>query len=127
MKYRLIVLLLGLSCGTAWALAAAADITGTWAFSVDTGGPKPFSHTFVFKQEGEKLTGTHTGPIAGEHEVTGTVKGNKAAFSYTVTSNKGTLIATFTGTIASSTKMTGTVEYSTAPPAKWTATKTTKK
>ena len=58
MKYQLlIVVLLGLALGTAGASPSAANISGTWVFSVSLeGGPQNVPMTFVFKQEGEKLS-----------------------------------------------------------------------
>ena len=38
--------------------SGSADISGTWNFSVDLDGGGHGDPTFVFKQEGEKLTGT---------------------------------------------------------------------
>ncbi len=60
----------------------AADITGTWSFEVvtDAGSGTP---KFVFKQEGEKLTGTYSGQL-GEAKVTGTVKGQEVTFSFDI-------------------------------------------
>src|SRR2546426_8877454 len=50
----LIVVLLGLSLGTAGAWDSGADISGTWAFSVDTNKSKwPVNLTFIFKQHTE--------------------------------------------------------------------------
>jgi len=50
----LIVVLLGLSLGTAGAWDGAPDISGTWVFSVDTDKSKlPVNLTFVFKQEAD--------------------------------------------------------------------------
>ena len=82
MKYQLLIIfLLGLSLGTAGAGARAADISGRWAFSVNLeGGPQNVPMTFVFKQEGEKLSGTQSGG-SGEQKVTGTVRGDKVVFS----------------------------------------------
>lgn len=126
MKYRLLILiLLGLSLGAAGAFARAADISGTWTFSVDVAS-EPVSQTFVFKQHGETLTGTYSGGL-GEHKVTGTVKGDKATFSSVGTAKGQAIEVSYTGTIQSPTKMTGTVEYRGGPHGKWTATKTTKK
>ena len=45
----------------------------------------PINTTFVFKQEGEKLSGTYSVHFAGEHQVTGTVKGDKVVFGFEVT------------------------------------------
>src|SRR5262245_41002706 len=102
--------------------SSAADISGTWNFSVDLEEGGHGDPVFVFKQEGEKLTGTYSGPV-GEHNVTGTVKGDKAVFGFEFTREGETFKATYTGTIESPTKMTGTVEFSGGPKGKWTATK----
>ena len=82
-----------------------ADVTGTWLFQVETsvGSGTP---TFVFKQEGEKLTGHYKG-ILGESNLTGTVKGNAITFSFNfnVEGMQGTV--TYTGTVEKDT-MKGT-------------------
>jgi hypothetical protein len=119
----LIIVLLSLALGTAGAWASATDISGTWAFSVNLeGGPQNVPLTFVFKQEGEKLTGTQSGG-SSEPKVTGTVKGNKVVFSVEGKNRSGEPYKnTFTGTIESPTKMTGTCEFPKGP-GKWTATK----
>ncbi len=51
-----ILLTFCLLCASAW----VHDITGKWEFNVqlDAGSGSP---TFVFKQSGEKLTGTYNG------------------------------------------------------------------
>ena len=56
----------------------AHDISGSWEFSVDTAAGSG-SPSFVFKQDGEKLTGTYTG-LFGKADLTGTVKGDQTRF-----------------------------------------------
>jgi hypothetical protein len=102
--------------------SGAADISGTWIFSVDLDNGGHGDPTFVFKQEGEKLTGTYNGPL-GEYKVAGTVTGPKAVFGFDFTVDGETGKAAYTGTLESPTKMTGTVEFSNGPRGKWTATK----
>jgi hypothetical protein len=124
MKYLLlIVVLLGLTLLPGSSEASAADVSGTWAFSISLdGGPQNFPMTYVFKQEGEKLTGTQTGG-SGEPKITGTVKGNKVAFNVEGKNRSGEPYKNaFTGTIESPTKMTGACEFPKGP-GKWTATK----
>jgi hypothetical protein len=126
MKYQLLIIfLLGLSLGTAWAGANATDISGTWTFSIsmeDPSGPQNAASTFVFEQKGEKLTGAQSAG-SGELKVTGTVKGNKVEFGVEGKSRSGEPFKnTFTGTIESPTKMSGAVKFIKGP-AKWTATK----
>src|SRR5262245_11150362 len=90
--------------------SAAADISGTWNFSVDLDGGGHGEPTFVFKQEGEKLTGTYNGPL-GEYKVTGTVTGDKAVFGFDFKNTDLAGKAKYTATIESPTKMKGTVEF----------------
>ncbi len=126
MKYQLlIVVLLGLALPNHGAGIGAANISGTWGCSIEMGEPKPTNVTFVFKQEGEKLSGAYTNPKGAEFPVTGTVKGDRAVFSYELSASKQTMTVRYTGTIASPTKMTGAVEWigGGVPPGKWTATK----
>jgi hypothetical protein len=124
MKYQLlIILLLGLSLVATGAGAGAADISGTWAFSVSLdGGPQNFPMTFVFKQQGEKLTGSQSSGT-GEPKVTGVVKGNKVEFSVEGKNRSGEPYKnTFTGAIESPAKMSGACEFPKGP-GKWIATK----
>src|SRR5215510_6986536 len=106
----LIVLSLGLALGTVDARIGAGDISGTWSCSIDQKDEDgPMTVTFVLKQEGEKLTGTYSDSF-NRHEVTGTVNGNKAVFSFEIkpppnSKKTGSLTATFNGTIESPTKM----------------------
>ena len=105
--------------------SSAADISGTWNFSVDLDGGGHGDPIFVFKQEGEKLTGTYSGPL-GEYKVTGTVTGAKAVFGFDFKNDDMAGKATYTATIESPTKMTGTVEFKDnggGERGKWTATK----
>lgn len=91
----------------------AADLTGTWLFSVDldTGGRG--TPTFVFVQKGETLTGTYKGPL-GNRAVTGKATGEEAVFSFEFTQNGQALKATYTARIESTAKMSGKVVFTTA-------------
>lgn len=86
---------------------AKFDVTGTWTFDVQTdqGGGSP---TFVFKQEGEKLTGKYTGTF-GSADVTGTVKGADINFSFSADAQGFTVVSNYKGTIESNTSMKGTL------------------
>ena len=83
---------------------------------------KSWRPDLVFKQEGDKLTGTYDGPL-GHHNVTGAVEGAKAVFGFDFTYDGEKEKVTYTGNIESPTKMTGTVEFSNGQRGKWTATK----
>jgi hypothetical protein len=112
--------------GASGSMPGAPDLSGTWIFSVDLESGGHGDPTFIFKQEGDKLTGTYKGPL-GEQKVTGTVKDDQAVFGFEVTSNGEPVKVTYTGTIESATRMTGSVEFSSAQRGnqrgKWTATK----
>ena len=114
-------LIAALPIGTGYT-SGAADISGTWKFSVDLEDGGHGDPTFVFKQEDGKLTGTYDGPL-GQYKVTGSVEGAKAVFGFDFTIDGEASKATYTGNIESSTKMTGTVEFRNGPRGKWTATK----
>jgi hypothetical protein len=99
----------------------AHDITGKWEFNVqtDAGGGTP---SFVFKQTGEKLTGTYTG-LFGTAELTGTVKGEAVEFSFeaAIQDQKGKV--TYKGKIENATTMKGDVEFAGLGKGTWTGTK----
>jgi len=78
---------------------ARLDVTGTWAFQVETSGGSG-TPTMTFKQDGEKLTGHYSGQL-GEAPLTGTVKGNTAEKD----SMKGTVkLGDFDGTFTAKKK-----------------------
>ncbi len=88
MKTRILLLLLGVTL-------AAADVTGKWTAKVP-GRNGDQETTFTFKQEGEKLTGTVTGPRGDRPIADGSVKGD--AVSFAVESQRGK--QTYSGTVA---------------------------
>ncbi|MBI1786747.1 MAG: hypothetical protein HYR60_04225 [Acidobacteria bacterium] len=112
------LLLLAFSCGVSlW----AADVTGNWDFTVETsqGSGNP---TFVFKQEGEKLTGTYSG-LLGKADVKGTVKGDKIEFGFEASGGGQNFKVSYKGTIESATKMKGEVELGELGKGSWTGVK----
>jgi len=76
---------------------AKVDVTGKWAFSVETGAGAG-APTMTFKQDGEKLTGHYTGTF-GESDLTGTVKGAEIAFSFSVDAQGTKINEVYTGTV----------------------------
>jgi hypothetical protein len=116
MRHRLLVVFLLVVISPSFGLtpvgaeAGPVNITGTWDLQY-MGSQEPIKMTFVFKQEGEKLSGTFSGVGPNPPcQVTGAVKGNKAVFGWEAEGNRGhTYTVAFKGTIESATKMTGTV------------------
>jgi hypothetical protein len=92
----IVILVVAMSAATGSA-QAKVDVTGKWAFSVETsaGAGQP---NFTFKQDGEKLTGHYVGTF-GEADLTGTVKGSDITFSFTVDAQGTALKETYTGTV----------------------------
>ena len=98
-----------------------ADISGDWDFTVETpvGTGNP---TFVFQQQGDKLTGTYKG-LLGEAKVTGVVKGDKVEFSFEGRYEGEKLEIEYTGVIQSPAAMKGTVRFGALGEGAWTAKK----
>lgn len=105
---KTLVLLLLVSLFAFSNVASAQSIAGEWDATMQTpGGPRLFK--IVFKQDGEKLTGTIKRE-AGDTPLTGTIKGNAVQFSYTVDYNGNALTLTMT-TKLDGNMMKGTVSF----------------
>jgi hypothetical protein len=100
--------------------ALAADMTGTWAFSVDTPNGKRES-TIDFKQDGEKLTGTVHGQM-GDTPLAGSVKGSDVSWSVTREFNGQSFRIDYTGKVEGS-KMSGNLKFGDQGEAPFTAEK----
>jgi hypothetical protein len=87
---------------------AKINVSGQWVLDVQTdqGGGSP---TFVFKQDGEKLTGKYSG-LFGEAEITGTVKGQSINFSFSGDAQGTAVKVTYEGTVESNDSMKGKVD-----------------
>ena len=119
MRLRLLVLFAALLAIP----ALAADITGTWQFSVDLDSGGHGDPSFVLKVAAGKITGTYSGPL-GELAVTGTFKADTATLVVTPKQDDGTTVTvTYTAKIESADKMSGTVVFSAGGTGKWTATR----
>ena len=89
---------------------AKVDVTGIWAFEVQTdngtGTPQ-----LTFKQEGEKLTGHYSSQMLGEADLTGTVKGQAIQFVVAANVQGNAIELSFVGTIESKDSMKGKVSF----------------
>ncbi|MEZ5293083.1 MAG: hypothetical protein R2745_18525 [Vicinamibacterales bacterium] len=85
------------SLATGLALAQKVDVTGDWAFTVETGAGSG-TPAVSFKQDGEKLTGTYNGQL-GNTTLSGTVKGTAIQFSFTGEIQGQTFDVAYTGTV----------------------------
>ena len=113
-----VALVLGLA--SSGLVAQAVNVTGEWAFTVQTdqGGGNP---TMTFKQEGEKLTGKYNGQF-GSADLTGTVKGNAIHFTFTIDVQGQQAPATYDGTVEKNT-MQGKMDIAGMVTGTFTATK----
>lgn len=94
--FLFIVLVAGVSLS-----AQKTDISGKWVFDVQTdqGSGSP---TFVFKQEGEKLTGTYEGAF-GSAQLAGTVKGTAVRFTFKADAQGTAVDITYDGVVEKDT------------------------
>lgn len=89
--------------------AWAADLTGKWEASVDTSAGSG-SPTFVFKQDGEKLTGDYSGAL-GAAKLAGSVKGSAVEFKFQADAGGESVVVEYKGTVEADGKsMKGTVK-----------------
>ena len=91
-----------------FAQAPAGDLTGKWAFTVETsaGSGTP---TITLKQDGDKLSGHYSGKL-GEADLTGSVRGQDIVFSFTVDVQGTPLKNTYTGTVEGKDSLKGKVD-----------------
>ena len=90
-----------------FSLAAwGADLSGTWSASVNLDAGSGVA-TFVFKQDGNKLSGTYNGAL-GEAKVTGAVDGTKVQWAF---ENADAGKVNYTGTLEGDKTIKGSVEY----------------
>jgi hypothetical protein len=96
------------SVPVAAAQAAKTDVTGKWAFTVETGAGSG-TPVMTFKQDGEKLTGHYSGQL-GEADLAGTVKGQNVEFKFTVDVQGQQLNCIYTGALDGKDSMKGKVD-----------------
>ena len=89
-----LAVVLALSAAAAW----AADVTGTWTGTISSPNGD-FNLTYTFKQDGDKLTGTVTGPSDPIPISEGKVDGDKISFSVNVDMGGSTVKFSSKGTI----------------------------
>jgi len=110
---RLMQLSLGFAAvmliGVTVAAQQKVDVTGKWAFTVETGAGSG-NPTVTLKQDGEKLTGHYSSATLGEADLTGTLKGMDISFSFSADAQGTALKVTYTGTIDGKDAMKGKVD-----------------
>ena len=98
--------------------AGSTNISGEWSVTVETsaGSGTP---TFIFKQDGETLTGTYKGQF-GESPLIGTVKGADIKFTIKINAQGQDLTIEYAGKIESKDSMKGTVKLGELGEGTWT-------
>ena len=86
--------------GLLLALAIAADISGKWTGDMPGRGGDTTATTFTFKVDGEKLTGSMTGPQGDIPLQEGKITGNQISFSTTLDFNGNTVKILYKGTMS---------------------------
>jgi hypothetical protein len=106
-RAQLLVVLFGLCTLT----ALATDISGTWK-ATSNGQNGPMERTFVFKVEGNKLTGETTSPTFGKSVLeNGKVDGDKLSFTVTIKFQDNEMKVNYKGQVSGGElKLTGEIE-----------------
>ncbi|MCC7031400.1 MAG: hypothetical protein IT179_01040 [Acidobacteria bacterium] len=102
-----IALALSLALGAA-AAAAQNDVSGNWTLTIN--GPQGvIDSDATLKQDGEKVTGSFSGP-AGDATVAGTMNGSTLALAFSVNTPEGVFDIKLSAEV-NSTEMKGTLDY----------------
>ena len=90
--------------------ASAADIAGTWKATSQTQDGNTFETTFVFKVDGEKLTGTTSSQFMSETPISeGKIEGDNVSFQVVASFNGNQFKLNYKGKVTG-TEMTISVE-----------------
>ena len=100
-RRQFVVVFAALVMTAAAAQAQKVDVSGDWAFNVETGMGSG-SPAITFKQDGEKLAGTYSGQL-GNTAFTGTVKGTAIEFSFTTEAQGQSIDVVYKGTVDGTT------------------------
>jgi len=91
------IVLASILTGIFAAVSMAADISGTWKGTADFQG-QPISRTFVFKVDGNTLTGETTSELLGKSAIeNGKIDGDNISFTITASFQGNELKMTYKG------------------------------
>src|SRR3954465_15288626 len=85
--------------GLLLAVAMAADVSGKWTGDMPGRGGDTTPTTFNFKADGEKLTGTMTGPQGDIPLQEGKIAGDQVSFSTTLDFGGNSVKIVYKGTV----------------------------
>jgi hypothetical protein len=80
--------------------SAAADISGKWSGDMPTRGGEMMPTTFTFKADGDKLTGSMTGPQGEVQLQEGKIAGDQISFSTTLNFGGNDVKIVYKGTVS---------------------------
>lgn len=100
---------------TALAADKKIDVSGTWEIAIEIAGQQG-TPEFIFKQEGDKLTGKYKGQF-GEADVTGQLKDAAIEFSFEI--QPGAKVV-YTGTLEKDGTLKGKADYAGQAMGTWT-------
>lgn len=100
MKLQRMMAALAIAVAILAVVVQAADVTGKWTGAVPTRDGGTRDATFNFKQDGEKLTGTMTGPQGDIELKDGSVKGNDVSFNVALSFNGNDVKLIYKGVVA---------------------------
>ena len=89
---------------------AKIDVTGKWAFTLES--PFPGTPTVTFKQKGDSVSGQYISSVLGTRDFVGTAKGRDVAFSFSAESGGQTFVMAFAGKLGDADTMTGSIDFS---------------
>jgi L-seryl-tRNA(Ser) seleniumtransferase len=122
MRTRLVVLalpiLLAVFAGLAYAQADKPSVTGGWTLTIESPNGT-FNPVVIFKQDGEKLTGTYKGR-AGDTKLDGTITGKDIKWTVKLQFQDQTFELEYKGTVDGDS-MKGTVAMGEMGTMPWTA------
>lgn len=98
-----------------------SDLNGTWDIKLVIAGMGEMPATAVMKQDGDKISGTISGP-AGEIAIAGTVTGKALRIDFEADTPQGKIPVTMTGDIGA-TSVSGKASIAGMGEADWTATR----
>jgi hypothetical protein len=120
MRKSLVVSFVVFALALIFAIHATAQktVAGEWDAVFNTpGGPQPLK--LIFKVDGEKLTGTAK-RSRGDVSLSGTIKGEDIAFSYTIDYKGNPVTLTFSGKVKGDA-MSGSVSFNDSAGDDWSA------
>lgn len=89
---------------------ARVDVTGKWAFNIES--PFRGTPTVTFTQKGDSISGKYASNALGNRDFVGTMKAGKIAFSFGAESGGQNFTMSFAGKLDDPDTMSGAIDFS---------------